>query len=183
FFGCGVERTVEAIAGELAGHDAAPGRRPPIGEGEDEGERLDAAVGRDADVELAVALSAALAGVGVLGAVAGLLGDAPVAGRVMAVDLAVALDRARGRGHGRARAGTDGQPGGEDVVLVDEALRVLLVVEGEAAGPDGRQEHGEGDEEEGGERAAGHRPADAAVPSAEHPRSVLAVTPGVDGVL
>src|SRR5581483_430788 len=104
FFGCGVERTVEAIAGELAGHDAAPGRRPPIGEGEDEGERLDAAVGRDADVELAVALSAALAGVGVLGAVAGLLGDAPVAGRVMAVDLAVALDRARGRGHGRARA-------------------------------------------------------------------------------
>src|SRR5581483_9966020 len=178
--GSDVERAVEALSGELAGHDAAPGGRLPVGEGEEQGERLEAAVGGDTDVELAVALPAALAGVGILGAVAGLLGDLPVAGRVVAVELAVALDSPRGWRDGGRGAGAERQAGREDVVLVDEALRVLLVVERERPGPDpdGGQEDGQREDGEAGEgrRRQRHGPAEAAGDSADHAAERTAVT-------
>src|SRR5207302_5863301 len=73
----------------------------------------------------------------------------------------VALADAVGGGGEGPGARVDRQAGRERVVLVDEALRALaLVVEGQASGPDGRQE-GQGHDGEGHDGAALPRPADA----------------------
>src|SRR5581483_1526662 len=96
-------------------------------------------------------------------------------------------DSPRGWRDGGPGAGAERQAGREDVVLVDEALRVLLVVERERPGPDP-----DGGQEEASVRTA--RPARAAADSGTArrrrpvirrimPRSVLRSLPRVDGVL
>src|SRR5205807_468332 len=126
-FGGDVERALEPVPLQVAGDHPAVGGRLAVGEGEDGNELLHAAAGGDGHVVLAVALTPALAGVGVLRAVAGLLGDLTVAGGSEAVDLAVTLDDAGCRCRRRAGARLDGHAGRERVVLVDEAVGALLV--------------------------------------------------------
>src|SRR5438132_641288 len=123
-----VEGAVDAVARDPAGDHPAMGGGLAVGEGERGDELLHAAAGGDGDDIPAVALTPALAGVGILRAVAGVLGDLAVAGGIEAVDLPMALDDAGSGGGNRAGGRLEGQTGRERVVLVDEAVRALLVL-------------------------------------------------------